>query len=113
MSKALTRWFIIVDCAKKRKSLARPRIQVATGTDPDLGREHVGLTKDIMHGASFFSVQTHVKDGVAVSEQIHCDASGGVSVSADQRQVQEAVCWLFCRLVVSSHPLLHGVGLLV
>ena len=55
-------------------------------------------------------------DESAACESAACEtgASGGVSVSADQRQVQEAVCWLFCRWVVSSHPdLPHAEGLLV
>jgi hypothetical protein len=67
---ALTRWFIIVDRTKKPKSLARPRI-CKTGTDPHLVWNHKDLAKDIMYGASVISVQTHVKDGVAVPKQVH------------------------------------------
>jgi hypothetical protein len=69
-SKALTRWFIIVDRAKKRKSLARPDIS-HTRADPHLVWEDKHLPKDVVDLASTLSVEADVKDGVGISKQIH------------------------------------------
>jgi len=71
MSKALTRWFIIVDRAKKRKSLARPWAQTPARTDPDLLREDVDLTKDVMNVLSCLAFETDVKDRFRIAKKIH------------------------------------------
>lgn len=55
MSNRSMRWFIIVDGAKKRKDLARPGTQSATGTDTKFLGEDGHLAQDIMYGASVFS----------------------------------------------------------
>ena len=70
-SSALTRWFIIVDHAKKRKSLARPRAQVSTGTDPDLLRKDIHLTKNVVNVLSGLAMKAHVEDGVGIPKQVH------------------------------------------
>lgn len=108
--------FITVVRAKKLKNFPQPDIGCGqdAGTDAKLRRMEVDLAEQVMKLAARFVFETDVYECVGVAEQIHCDASGGVSVSADQRQVQEAVCWLFCRWVVSSHPdLPHAEGLLI
>ena len=108
--------FIAVGGVKKLKTGPQPNVRglADTGTDAKLGGMEVNLAENIVQLTPGFSDETHVHACVAVPEQIHCGSSGGVSVSADLRQVQEAVCWLFCRWVVSSHPdLPHGAGLLV
>jgi hypothetical protein len=107
--------FITVVRAKKLKNFPQPDIGCGqdAGADAKLRRMEVDLSEQVMKLAARFILETDVYECVGVAEQIHCDASGGVSVSADRRQVQEAVCWLFCRFFVSSHPLPHAKGLLV
>jgi hypothetical protein len=61
MSKALTRWFIIVDRAKKRKSLARPDIGQA-GTDTNLVWEHKDLTDDVVDTLPRLAVEADMED---------------------------------------------------
>jgi hypothetical protein len=61
MSKAVTRWFIVVDSAKKRKSLAHPNIGHAWA-DADLLREHKDLPEDVVNVLPWFPVETHVED---------------------------------------------------
>ena len=107
--------FITVLRAKKLKNFPQPDIGCGqdAGADAKLRRVEVDLPEQVMELATWFVFETDVYECVGVAEQIHCDASGGVSVSAAQRQVQEAVCWLFCRFFVSSHLLPHAEGLLV
>ena len=107
--------FIAVGGVKKLENSPQPDVRglADTRTDVKLRGMEIQLTKGVMELTPWESDETHVDACVGVAEQIHCDASGGVSVSADQRQVQEAVCWLFCRFFVSSHPLPHAEGLLV
>ena len=71
MSKALTRWFIIVDCAKKRKSLARPRAQASTRTNPDLLGEHVDLSEDIVYFLARLPMETDMENCLRVTEEVH------------------------------------------
>ena len=107
--------FIAVGGVKKLETGPQPDVRglADTRTDVKLRGMEIQLTKGVMELTPWESDETHVDACVGVAEQIHCDASGGVSVSADQRLVQEAVCWLFCRFFVSSHPLPHAEGLLV
>jgi hypothetical protein len=71
MSMTLTRWFIVVDRAKKRKSLARPRSQVSAGTDSHLGGNDRHLAKDVVNRPSGEPVQTDMQDRVTISKQVH------------------------------------------
>jgi hypothetical protein len=71
MSKALTRWFIIVDRAKKRKSLARPGTQSSTGTDPDLLGKDEDLAKDVIYFLARLALEADMEDRFRVAEEVH------------------------------------------
>jgi hypothetical protein len=71
MSKALTRWFIIVDCAKKRKTLARPRAQTSARAYADLLRVDEDLAENVVDFAACLAMKTDMEDCVGVPEEIH------------------------------------------
>jgi hypothetical protein len=71
MSSRSMRWFIVVDGAKKRKDLARPRTQPAAGADAKFLRIDGDAAQGIMELAPRKGLQTHMKDGVRVAEEVH------------------------------------------
>jgi hypothetical protein len=71
MSKAFTRWFIIVDRTKKCESLARPRRESSAGAESDLVWHDKDLAKDIVDVTPGPPVEADVEHSLAVSEEIH------------------------------------------
>jgi hypothetical protein len=71
MSNRSMRWFIIVDGAKKRKDLARPGTQSATGTDTKFLGEDGDAAQGIMELAPRKGLQAHMKDRVRIAEEVH------------------------------------------
>lgn len=65
------RWFIIVDGAKKRKDLARPRTQPATGTDTKFLGIDGDATQGVMELPPRKGLQAHMQDGVRVAKEVH------------------------------------------
>ena len=100
MSEALTRWFIVVDRAKKRKSLARPGVG-PTGTDANLVGDGKDLAKDVMDGASRQAVKTDVEHGVAVSEQVHYALEVKLCVYGLERNASRMDGWVLWRFMSS------------
>jgi hypothetical protein len=101
MSRALTRWFIVVDRAKKPESLARPGAEISTGTHSHLGGNDSHLAKDVVDGASGQAVKTDVEHGVAVSEQVHYALEDKLCVYGLDRNASKMDGWVRWRLMSS------------
>jgi hypothetical protein len=71
MSSRSMRWFIVVDGAKKRKDLARPRTQPATRADMDLLRVDSDATQGVVELTTRHGLQTHMQDRVGIAEEVH------------------------------------------
>ncbi len=71
-SKALTRWFIVVDRAKKRKSLARPGTYASTRTNPNLVRKDKNLAEDIIDFLARLPMEADMEDCLRVPKKVHC-----------------------------------------
>jgi hypothetical protein len=65
------RWFIVVDRAKKRKDLARPRTQTAAGAHTDLLRVDGDAPKDVVDFAPRLAFETDMQDRIRIAEEIH------------------------------------------
>ena len=71
MSSRLMRWFIVVDRAKKRKDLARPRTQTAARAHTDLLRVDGNAPKDVVDFAPRLTLQTDMQDRIRIAKEIH------------------------------------------
>ena len=70
MAKALTRWFIIVDCAKKRKTLARPDLSQA-GANPKFLGDDADLANNVVNLTPRLAVEADMEHGLTVAEEVH------------------------------------------